>query len=343
MNTSTRFQTIFYVIVCLAVSLLTFFVFAPFLTVLALSATAAVIIYPVNRYLVKLFRGQSALASLASIVVLLLVVLLPLSFLVVRLFGETKSLYDSLTAGKAIGIDEFNSYLNSHLHKLFPLANIDIKSYVAQISSFVVSHIGNLFSLTLEVVAKFLFGIIALFYLLKDGESFKKGIRFLSPLPDSADNFVFETMERTIRSVLIGTLVVALVQGVLSGVGFTIFGLPNAALWGTVAFLAALVPGIGTSLVMAPAIVYLFFFQPGLAWLGLLIWGAVFVGLIDNFLGPKLVERGIHIHPLLILFSILGGVSFFGPEGFILGPLTLSLLFALIRMYNTFITKKQLE
>jgi predicted PurR-regulated permease PerM len=74
--------------------------------------------------------------------------------------------------------------------------------------------------------------------------------------------------------------------------------------------------------------------------IGLVIWGLVAVGLIDNFLGPKLVERGIRIHPFLILLSILGGLAFFGPLGFLLGPLTLSLLYALLEIFST-IRKKQ--
>ena len=338
---ASRFQIIFFVIVCSIVTVMSFMVFSPFLTVLALAATAAVVIHPVYLWFLKLYKGKTVFAALSSVIVLVVLVLLPISFLIVQLLGETKNLYDALAAGKDLGIVDFNLFLNNHLHRIVPDATIDVRAYIAEISAWVISHIGNLFSFTLEVVAKFLFGTIALFYFLKDGEIFKQGIRDLSPLPDTSDDLILHTLERTIKSVLIGTLVVAMVQGVLSGIGFTIFGLPNAILWGTVTSFAALVPGFGTSLVLAPAVVYLLFFHPGLAWLGLLVWSGFFVGLVDNFLGPKLVERGVHIHPLIILFSILGGAAFYGPEGFILGPLTISLLFALIRMYNTLITKKK--
>ena len=100
--------------------------------------------------------------------------------------------------------------------------------------------------------------------------------------------------------------------------------------WGVVAALAALIPGIGTALVLLPAIGYLFFTgSTGMA-IGLLVWGFVAVGLIDNFLGPILVNRGVKIHPFLILLSIFGGPSFFGPIGFVLGPLIVALLFALL-------------
>ena len=133
----------------------------------------------------------------------------------------------------------------------------------------------------------------------------------------------------------------ALIQGILTAVGFTFFGIPNATLWGSVAAITALIPGIGTALVLLPAILYLYFSGETLFAVGLLLWGMTAVGLVDNFLGPKLVERGMRLHPFLILLSVLGGVGFFGPLGFLLGPLVLSLLFALIEIY--FAIKKEHE
>ena len=100
------------------------------------------------------------------------------------------------------------------------------------------------------------------------------------------------------------------------------------------AAIAALIPSVGTALVFVPAIILLFISGQIFAAFGLLLWGALAVGLIDNFLGPKLIGRGMHLHPLLVLFSVLGGIVFFGPIGFVLGPIILSLLFALLDIYS---------
>ncbi len=113
----------------------------------------------------------------------------------------------------------------------------------------------------------------------------------------------------------------------------SIFGIPNGFLWGTVAAIAALIPGIGTALVFIPAIAFLFFIGNIPQALGLLAWGALAVGLIDNILGPKLVGRGMQLHSLLVLLSVLGEIIFFGPSGIFLGPLSLSLLFVLLSIY----------
>jgi len=136
---------------------------------------------------------------------------------------------------------------------------------------------------------------------------------------------------------------IAIIQGLLSGAGFFIFGVPNPALWGIIAAICALVPGFGTSLVLVPAIIYLFFAGTGAAAIGLALWGALLVGLVDNFLSPILMQRGINIHPLFILFSIIGGLAFFGPSGFIMGPLFLSLLFTLFDIYHLFIQRQKVE
>mgnify|MGYP001572074651 FL=1 len=176
--------------------------------------------------------------------------------------------------------------------------------------------------------------LVALYYLFKDGDKLKTAVVSLSPLQDIHDETIFNKLEVTINSVIRGSLAIALIQGILTAIGFAIFGVPNATLWGSVAAIAALVPGIGTALVLLPAILYLYLSGETLSAVGLLLWGMTAVGLVDNFLGPKLVERGMQLHPFLILLSILGGISFFGPLGFLLGPLILGLLFALLEVYS---------
>jgi len=140
-----------------------------------------------------------------------------------------------------------------------------------------------------------------------------------------------------VNSVVKGSLIVGVVQGVLTGVGFALFGVPNPALWATIAAIASLIPTIGTGLVLIPGISYLFLVGASSNAIGLIIWGVFAVGLVDNFLGPKLIERGVKIHPFLILLSVLGGIGLFGPIGFLAGPLILSWLFALLDMYPALI------
>ena len=136
---------------------------------------------------------------------------------------------------------------------------------------------------------------------------------------------------------------IGLIQGMLTGVGFWMFGVSNPVIWGTVAAVASLVPALGTSLVNIPAIIFLFLSGNISQAIGLLIWVVLAVGLIDNILGPYFINRGVKIHPFLILISVLGGISFFGPVGFIAGPVVLGLLFALLELYPVIIKNKSIS
>jgi predicted PurR-regulated permease PerM len=130
---------------------------------------------------------------------------------------------------------------------------------------------------------------------------------------------------------------VALCQGIVAGIGFAIFGVPSPFFWGAVAGLFALVPGVGPALIWIPAVIYLYLTgnDGSIAWIGQIIWGVVAVGLIDNVVGPKMLNRGIQIHPLFILLAVIGGISMFGPEGFLFGPLVLSIFVAVIDVWKT--------
>jgi len=176
--------------------------------------------------------------------------------------------------------------------------------------------------------------LFALYYLLKDGKKLTKAVITYSPLADKYDKQILEKLSIAVNSVIKGSLLISIIQGILAGIGFWIFGVPNPALLGAATVIASLIPAVGTAVIILPACFYLFLTSHFLAGIGLLLWGLLLVGLIDNFLRPKLIEKDIHLHPFLILLSVIGGISLFGAFGFILGPLVLSLLFALLDIYK---------
>jgi predicted PurR-regulated permease PerM len=129
--------------------------------------------------------------------------------------------------------------------------------------------------------------------------------------------------------------VIALLQGVIAGVGFFLFGLPNPALWGSTAAISALIPGVGTSLVLIPAVIYVMIFGSPVQGIGLLLWSLLAVGLVDNLLGPRLMRKGAKIPQFAIFIAVMGGLAVFGPLGFVIGPLVFSLLFTLLDIYSS--------
>ena len=337
---------LYFLLVLLAgIFILTFFIFKPFFYALILAMVFATVFEPVHKRVLAITRERKSLAAFLATISVLIVVVVPITLLGIQIFQEATGLYSSLIENS--GATDLSRGLGDTLNNLKKLSPVpiesvpDVSQYLKQGLGWLLQHLGSLFAnIAKAIVGVFVF-LVALYYLFKDGRKLKSAVVALSPLQDIHDETIFNKLALAINSVIKGNLAVALIQGMLTAVGFAIFGIPNATLWGSVAAITALIPGIGTALVLLPAILYLYFSGETLFAVGLLLWGMTAVGLVDNFLGPKLVERGMRLHPFLILLSVLGGVGFFGPLGFLLGPLVLSLLFALIEIY--FAIKKEHE
>ena len=327
----------FLVALLAGVGIVTFFIFEPFLYALILAVIFATVFAPVHKRVLSIMRKSHGLASLLTTAFVLVVIVVPITFLSTQIFQEATSLYSSVVNdGGASGLmSNLEEVARGTLASFLPIGSLDFSQYIKQGLSFLIQHLGTVFS----NVAKILVGVfvlfIALYYLFKDGQEFKKSVISLSPLSDVYDEIIFRKLELAINSVARGSISVALTQGFLTAIGLAIFGVPNPVLWGSVAAVTALIPGVGTALVLIPSILFLFFTGTTASAVGLLVWGIVAVGLVDNVLGPKIVGKGAKLHPFLILMSILGGISFFGPIGFIFGPLALSLLFAFLEIYST--------
>ena len=332
----------YFLIVLIALSAtLSFFVFRPFLVILVIAAIFAVVLHPLYLHLLHHMKGSPGAAAFATMAIAAVCILMPLSFIAVQIVGDAGQLHASLTDGSAgTYLDTVFDYVDTVVAKDIPGLALSSAELSASIDEYmksgllwIVQNIGDAFGSVARILLYLFIFLIALYYLLRDGEKLKRIIVGASPLTESDDKVIFSRLELAIRSVIRGSLTIALIQGVLTGIGFTAFGVPHPVLWGMVAAFAALVPGIGTSLVLASGIAYLFIVGEPVFALGLLAWSILAVGMIDNFLGPRLIGKGMQLHPLIVLLSVFGGLAFFGAPGIFLGPLSISLLFALFSIY----------
>lgn len=331
------FGTLFLLVLALSV-----YILFPYAATIAVAAVIAVMVYPLRTWLLKYVKKESLAAALTLIIVTF-AFLLPLLVVGSLLLSEAQQVSASLRQGDAatMTVQSILAPLKERIVRIIPeAATFDIDTLLNEGVTWLSHRIGGLFANTAGAVLSFFVGMIAFYYFLKDGRRFSDVIVALSPLDDAYDLEIQRKLKLAVNSVITGTLLIALIQGFLVGIGFAIFGVPNPVLWGTIGWFAALIPGVGTALVIAPSVLYLFFIGHTTASLGLLLWGALAVGLIDNFLGPKLLGRGTAIHPLFVLLSVLGGLSVFGASGFLLGPLILSLLLALGHIYTMLIGKE---
>lgn len=330
-----KFQTYFFLGILTAATLMTLLVFWPYLTMLAFGGVLAIIARPVFTRLQTAFKSDTAAAFL-TIVIIATVILLPTAFFFAALSVELAQAISNIRG--VVGGDSLVTVLQERLpasmHQQVPAIINELAGFVRAIAESLSQNLVGVFSNVFSMFFGFVVVMISTYYLLKDGAKIKREVMVLSPLNDEHDELVFTKVVTAVGAVMNGILVVGLVKGVLSSTFFWAFGVPAPMFWGAMTGFASLIPFFGSGLVTIPAIAFLLITGHTAAGIGLLVVSIGLIGGVDNLLQPKLVESKTNIHPLLILLSILGGLQFYGFAGFILGPLTIATLMALIDIYK---------
>lgn len=315
----------------------------PFVSALALAAIIVTVSYPLyEKIRFKVPKRNETAAALVATVVVFLIVFAPLLFISSALVNEAVSVY-RIVGSEQIGFENSLNDFEKTVQQYIPSFELNISEYLAQIAQFLANNLGAIFAGTASTLFLFFVALIGSFYLFRDGKEFTRKLVSISPLPDDQDDVILERMARSLRSVLTGTLFIALIQGTLTAIGLSIFGFERAILWGTLAAFGALIPSVGTSIVLIPSILFLIFTGAYFNAVGLAVWGMLAVGLIDNLLGPYLMSRGNSMHPFIILLAVLGGIAFFGPIGFVVGPVVVTLFMVLLELYANHIAESKKE
>ena len=324
--------------------LLAFWVFRPFLLVSAVAACVALLLAPVQKRLAAALGARPTLA--ASILVLLVTVLLlvPVLTSLFILAQQAEALLawlrsQPLAGPEAVqrvweelprkypGLAPWLAWLRAQLAPAF-------EGGLAQLAGGASGLVQGVLGRVTHAVFDLVLFLLILFFLLRDGGRLKAELRPVSPFSEAQERQIFDHLERTVQGALQAVIVVPVVQGVLAGIGFMLFGVPSPFVWGTAVILAATVPILGSPLGWLPAVAYLFFRDETGAAVGLLAYGLVIVSGSDNVVKPMLLRGTANLHPLLGFLSLLGGVLAFGVFGFLIGPVVLSLVLSAIRIYR---------
>ncbi|HTT71608.1 MAG TPA: AI-2E family transporter [Anaeromyxobacteraceae bacterium] len=176
--------------------------------------------------------------------------------------------------------------------------------------------------------------LVALFFLLVDGPGLVDWLNEAIPLKRGQVSELLREFRRVSVAVLFSTIATGGVQSVLALVGYAIAGVPNLAFFGLVTFVLSLVPALGATVVVLAVGVVKLTTGHVAAGVFLLAWAFGVVSLIDNVVKPMIIRGGVPIHGAVIFFALLGGLAVFGPVGFLVGPLAVSFLVAVVRMYR---------
>ena len=339
-------ELVFFWILFGVAGVLSFFVMSPYLTGIFLSVVMTVLFLPVFRYLHRMIGKGRALPALLTVVLALMVILVPLIFFGVLMFQEVVNIYVALTKPGSTIVSDINGVTMSFEHFMqqyipqFELST-NVTSYLKNILGYIATNLNSFFSGIVSIIIDLFIIIGAMFFLYRDGDKLHNFAVKWSPLADKYDESLIKKLEIAISVVVSGALFVSVIQGVTIGVGFVAFGIPNPVLWGAVSVIAALIPLVGTAIITIPAGLYLMFNGQTTEGILMLLYGAIIVGAVDNLIRPLFIKRGVDIHPFVILLSVLGGLVYFGPIGFLAGPITIAFFYALLDIYPAIVSGKE--
>jgi predicted PurR-regulated permease PerM len=249
------------------------------------------------------------------------------------ILNQSQSVYN-LIANNGNTLSFLNSANNSIAKALPAGISFNLNQKISDFISFITNNIAGIFTFTLSTLLYFLLTSLSIFYILKDSAHWKKAIKLISPLSDKDNDKIIDKLSLAVNGVMKGYFSIVFIQGALVSLGFVLFKVPNPALWGLMAFIASFVPAIGSALVSIPIVIFLFVTGHSIEAVGLALWALAMVGTIDILLNPIIVGKKANLHPMLILFSVLGGISLLGPIGLIVGPLVVSLFYTLVSIYR---------
>jgi predicted PurR-regulated permease PerM len=329
----------FFYATLIAVTLLFFFMLKNFFFALFWATVIAILFSPLYRWLNGRINAPNLSASLVLVVIVLLIIL-PAALVGTLLVSESVMLYDSVDSGPlGVKLKIFLMGLKNHpfldrLHLDEAVLTQKIADIARGITNFIVATLSNLTQNTFVFIVKFGVMLYALYYLIRDGQRFVRAAGRLLPIGDARGRRLFERFAATARATLKVTVIIGGLQGILGGILFFITGIEGALIWGLLMIFFSVIPGIGCSIIWAPAGVILI--ATGHLWEGITILaaGAFVISMVDNLLRPILLGRDVQMHSLLIFLSTLGGIVVFGVSGFILGPILAALLLAVWEMHG---------
>jgi len=333
--------------VSLAIIFVLFYLFyrvlSPFLITIAWAMVLSITFYPLYRMLLK-FIKRPWVASLFTLIIILILIIGPFTFIVGSLVNEITDIYSTIeekgfeALTKKIeelpALAELINTINSHIAlEDFNFKEGAIKTLKA-ISKYIGKHISDLFRNAVILAVNFIIMCLTIFYFLKDGETLARYIKGLLPFPEEQKKRLEQRVKEMVVAAIHGGLAVGVVQGTLGGFAFLIFGLPSPVFWGTAMAIFSLVPLFGTFIIWGPAALFLILGGSYLKGIGLFLYGVLIISTADNILKPLIIGGRTKLHTLLVFFSVLGGIKFLGFLGFILGPLITALCLSFLETYR---------
>jgi predicted PurR-regulated permease PerM len=334
------FRTRAFLFLLFVSAVLAFLIFRPFLVSGILALISACVMRSMYLLYLRLFRQRPALAASISLVTVVLVVIIPLSLLLLLLIREGIRFVEFAQSNLTDWMKSIIELLD-RLNQQFPFLHLDkvnLEDLLPRAFDEGLKFAMNIFNSAAQSGATFLFQAIVflfcLYYFFIDWDRLGNWLGQISPFEASHNRTMYRQFLSMGRAVIKSTLIIGVIQGAVGGLALALAGVPSPLFWGLVMIILSLLPVIGSGLVWGPAGLMLIFSGRPVAGIVLILFGVIVIGNIDNFLRPRLVGGETSLHPLAVFLSTLGGLAFFGFSGFVLGPVIIAMITALINIYR---------
>ena len=312
----------------------------PFIGVVEWAVVLVIIFYPIHKRLAMRIKRRGLSALLSCLLVVLLIVL-PLTVLTVAVAQELAKVLPNLPSQLSELANQESPVFGKVAAWMHSRFGVDITgSYafiVDQIKQSGERLLGLSLNLTVNIVTgivKAFFVIFTMYYLFKDSEKILAKLPGALPLSREQSESIIKRTQEVVSASVYGVVTIAALQGMLGGLAFWILGVPSPLLWAVLTTFVCMIPVAGSFLVWLPLSIYLIATGHWTKAIMLIVWGALVISTVDNFLRPKLIRNQTRLHELFVFFSVLGGISVFGLLGIVLGPVVLAITLGLLQTYQ---------
>lgn len=338
-----QYRTVFVLALTLVTGIVFLTVVRNFVLVVLVAAIFSALLYPLYQIVRDRMKTGPAMSSGIVLTALIIAVGIPLTAVGGLVAAEAFAVSEKVSALQSgeFGTAEllafnfpewvpFRDALASYKSQIVA----KLSSLAGAVGSFLFNSISDVTEVTISVMISGFVLLYAMFFFLMRGPELLDSVFRHLPLDTSERNEILNRGLAVTAATLKSILIVGALQGVLVGIAFWVLGIPGAAFWGMIVLILSAIPALGSVVVWGPAAIYLFATDQIAAAAGLVVWGALIVGLVDNILRPRIVGREVNIPDLIILVAILGGIATFGIVGIVVGPLLAAVLLNVLSVYR---------
>jgi len=313
-----------------------------FLMAIFIAGLFSAMVMPVHHLLTRKMGGRETLASMLTLLAIILLVLTPLTILITLVVAQAIDIGQAVKPWVQTFINEpttLTTYLEKipYYREILPYRDVIVQKageLVGIVSAFLIDSLQSFTKVTIDALFSSIIMLYVMFYFLTMGDVLLRKILYFLPLDDLNEQLLLNRFTSVTRATVKGTLIIGIMQGTICGIAFAIAGIEGPVFWGSLMAVMSIVPAFGTAIIWFPALVILALSGNFTGVIVLAILCGAVAGNLDNIIRPRLVGKDTEMHDLFVLFGTLGGLSMFGLLGIIIGPIIAALFITIWEIYG---------